>query len=408
MAGTADPSGVKVGRVVDGGTAGLLGLKVGDVITRFDGEAVKSPAELVADAHKLNSGDDVAVTFLRDGKEQSASAKMVGRPKVTEQDLDVIYDQVESEGKRIRVIITKPKADGKYPTIFLIGGIGAYSVDAPFASMPYGNVLAPIMKSQKYVLVRIDKPGQGDSEGPAYTKLTFNAEADAYVQALRLAKTLPYVDADRIAIYGHSMGGCFGPVVAAQEHVKAVIANGTIFGSFDEYMLENGRRQSELSKTPEDELDTQQKQLAAVDYFIFDLDQTPAQVSKDHPELAAYVKQTFPDGETFSGVGIPFFQDLEHTNLAKAWKDSKCDVLAIYGENDFLSGRADHERIAAYVNALRPGTAEFKLIPNCDHVFTRTTSMADSLAKWGKGGEFNPEIIQILGDYFKKELAPGG
>jgi uncharacterized protein len=403
VASAPDPKGVKVVRVVAGSTFEKLGLKADDIIIELNSGRLTEPPQLIAAARTLTSGQKIEVKYLRDGKELSTSGSVVERPKQTEANLDVIYDQVVSKGKRIRIIITKPKGDGKFPSLFLIGGIGAYSIDGPFAASAYGNVLGPIANSG-FATVRIDKPGQGDSEGPEYKKLSFAVEQDAYIQALRLVKTLPYIDANRIAIYGHSMGGCFGPLVASAEPVKAVIANGTLFKSFTEYMLENTRRQSELGSPGAESLDQELKQLSSLMYWVFAAGQEPAAIAKDHPELAGAVRQTFPDGETYSGVGIGFFRELSHINLPAAWKGTKANVLSLYGENDFLSGRDDHERIAAYVNSLRPGTAEFKLLTNTDHGFTKTTSLRDSMDKWGKGGEFNPLIIETLLAYLKKEL----
>lgn len=395
--------GVKVARIVAGGTAEAMGLKADDILISLNGQKIDDPTEFVSVVRTLDAGAKVNVRFKRADKESSSTGTMAERPKVTEPELDVIYDQVVSQGKRIRVILTKPKGDGKFPALFLIGGIGTYSVDAPFASMPYGNVIGPIAHAG-FATIRIDKPGMGDSEGPAYKDLKFSVEQDAYLQALRLAKTLPFIDSKRIAIFGHSMGGCFGPLVAAEEPVKALIVNGTLIKSFTEYMLENTRRQSELAGADENELDQAQKQLSTTLHFLFGESMTPAQIATKRPELAQFVKETFPDGETYSGVGIPFFRELANTNLAKGWRDSRCDVLSIYSENDFLSGRDDHERIAAYVNKLRPGTAEFKLLAGIDHGFTKTTSMLDSQTRWGKGGEFNPIIVDTLLDYLKKEL----
>ncbi len=400
---TAGKKGLHVDRTVPGGTAETLGLQPGDTLLTFNGNALDTSAQLVDQVRRLNAGDKVTVTFLHDGHESTASRPLVERPRQTEAQLDVVYDQVVSQGKRIRIILTKPKTSGKHPVLFMIGGIGAYSLDGPFPSIPYGNVLGPIANAG-YVTARIDKPGQGDSEGPAYKDLTFNAECDAYVQALRLVKSLDFVDPDRVAIFGHSMGGCFGPLVASQVPVKALIVNGTLFKSFTEYMLENTRRQVELSDTNEGNLDEEQKQLAAVTYLVFDKGQSPKEVAKSDPELASFVNATFPDGETYSGVGIPFFRELEHTNLGQAWTTAKTNVLAVYSENDFLSGRDDHERIAKTVETLRPGTAEFRLIKNSDHAFMRTTSMKDSAAKWGKGGEFNPEIVDVILDFLKRKL----
>jgi uncharacterized protein len=397
--------GVRVVRIVPGGTAEKLGLKAEDVILAVNGKPTPDPATLGASTRGLNTGAPVEVKYRRDGKDATVKGALLERPKQQEANLDVIYDQVVSQGKRIRVIATKPKGEGKFPTVFLIGGIGAYSVDAPFAAMPYGNIIGPIANAG-FATVRIDKPGQGDSEGPAeYKGLGFAVEQDAYLQALRLAKTLPFVDPNRIAIFGHSMGGCFGPLVVAQETVKALIVNGTVIKSWNEYMFENTRRQSELKGMSLEQIDAGQKQLGTMVHLVFDEGLSPQEAATKRPDLADYLKSNFANMDTYSGVGVPFWQELSKINLPRAWSGVKSNVLVLYGENDFLSGRDDHERIAAYVNSLRPGTAEFKLLEGSDHGFKKTTSQKDSLDRWGQpGGEFNPSIVETLLAYLKKQL----
>lgn len=395
--------GIRIARVVPGGLGERLGLKEGDIVLEANGTKELTPTKLAVLARAIDSGAKVAIKYLRDGQEKTAEAPMPERPRVVEPNMDVIYDQVLNHGQRVRIIITKPKSDGKFPALFLIGGIGAYSVDAPFASMAYGKQLGAAANAG-YVTVRIDKPGQGDSEGPEYKSLAFGIEKDAYVAALRLVKTLPYIDKDRIAIFGHSMGGCFGPLVASEEPVKGLFVCGTLFKTWNEYMLENTRRQSELSSPDAGALDESLRNLAALNHYIFDRGMNPAEVQKERPDLAAFVRGTFPDGETYSGVGIPFFRELSRINLPRAWAGAKTSVAVIYCENDFLSGQDDHERIAKFVNSLRPGTAEFILLRQSDHIFSKTSSMRDSMDKWGKGGEFNTSILDTLLDFLKRKV----
>jgi len=114
-----------------------------------------------------------------------------------------------------------------------------------------------------------------------------------------------------------------------------------------------------------------------------------------------------PDGKTYSGVGIPFFQQLATKNLPEAWAKAGCDVLAMYGENDFITCEADHRFIADTVNAASPGKGEFQLVPQSDHGFTKTTSQKDSLTNWGKGGTFNPAVIDVLGTWLEKVIGKG-
>jgi pimeloyl-ACP methyl ester carboxylesterase len=269
----------------------------------------------------------------------------------------------------------------------------------PFA----GGVLEPAARAG-FVTVRIDKPGQGDSEGPLYKELAFGSEKDAYLQALRLAKSYDFVDRNRVAIFGHSMGGCFGPLVAAEEPVKAVIVTGTLFKTFGEYMLENSRRQAEMGGATADAVDQGGRETLKAVYHLFEQGLSLKEMAEKHPEMAGWARGNTPDMETYSGVGIPFFRELSQTNLAKAWTGVSADVLAIYCANDFLSGQDDHERIAAAANKRRAGSGEFKLLADSDHLFRKTTSPLNSLQTWGQPGELNPSISGAVLEYLKRKL----
>ncbi|MGX6448954.1 S1C family serine protease [Patulibacter sp. S7RM1-6] len=81
--GTADEStsaGATVASLASGGPAADAGLKTGDVITKVGGTAVKGAEALgvAVDAHA--PGDEVQVTYVRDGKTRTATVKLGTRP----------------------------------------------------------------------------------------------------------------------------------------------------------------------------------------------------------------------------------------------------------------------------------------------------------------------------------------
>lgn len=395
---------VDIVRVIPGTTAEALGLEVNDVLLSLNGAKTPTVAAALSQLRKVNGGDTLKVKILRGGATIERSGKAVERPRQKGDGIVVAYDQVVSLGKRIRVIETHPEGAGPFPTIFWIGGIGAYSLDGEYPGIAYGNIMGPL--SKEYAIVRIDKPGQGDSEGPEYTDLGFDTELDAYLQALRLTKTLGFVDSKRIAIVGHSMGGVFAPLVASQEPVAAIAACATISKTWNEYMLENTRRQSLLGGASPDAVDQELVEMSAICDHLFNEQMKPADIAKKYPALKNRLNGIIPDGKTYSGVGIRFFQQLAKRNLPAAWLKVDAKVAAIWGENDFISTRYDHEFIADMMNKKHPGSAEFILVPHSDHGFFNTDSFADSLQKWGRGGKFNPNIIQILGDWLKKSIGP--
>lgn len=394
----AAPGGVKVDAVLPGGTAAAAGIAQGDIIQTVNGKTTDSPAALVASVRGLHAGDKINLTLTRDGKPMKMGVAGVGRPFVTEPDLDVLYDQVVSDGQRVRVIVTRPKKAGKFPVLMLIGGIGAYSLDSPFATMLYGKEIGPLAQ-RDIITVRIDKPGQGDSEGPEYKDLGFNQERDAYVAALRLTKSYDFVNKDHITIFGHSMGGSFAPLVASVEPVENVVVSGTLFQSFPEYLLENSRRQAELAGASAVEIDNAQREATRGFTYVYGEKMATTEVIKAHPDLKEFVESSFGPGETYSGVGRKFFTELWHTNLPEAWSKVRAKVTAIYCENDFLSDQRDHERIVNYVNSLHPNSAKLIVLKNSDHGFTQTTSQRDSMERWGQpGGVHNDSIVSTLAD----------
>lgn len=395
---------LKVGAVLPKLTGEALGIQPGDLLDKFNGALISDASDIGKTLSSLAGGADIAIEVVRDGKPITLRGKLVEKPRQAPDGFEVVYDQVVSRGKRIRMIATHPSGAGPFPTVFLIGGIGAYSVDGDFATAPYGTIMGPIAKSG-YATIRIDKPGQGDSEGPAYPELRFDDELDAYLQALRKAKTFSFVDKGRIAIFGHSMGGAFGPLLDAQEKVAGIAVSGTIAKTWVEYQLENTRRQSLLAGASAKEVDTEMKEMSALCHHLFNEGESIDEIIQKYPKLATAAKGMSPDGKTISGVGVPFFQELAKKNLVEAWSKTDAAVLTLWGENDFVSTQWDHEFIAKIINARKPKQARYQLVPKSDHGFFETTSMEDSLAKWGKpGSKFNPNVIDYLKEWLKETL----
>jgi hypothetical protein len=402
-AGLTEAKGVLIGTITEGLSAQKWGLQTGDILTKLAGEPVTAAADVTRILASLKTGQEVAVEFIRGRDIRTARAPLAPRPFMKADGFRVHYDQVVSQGKRIRVIATHPATPGPHPTIFMIGGIGQYSIDGDYATTGYGNVLASF--ADRYTIIRVDKPGQGDSEGPAYSELGFGQEEDAYLQALRLAKTFEFVDPQRIAIFGHSMGGCFGPFVASQEKVAGVAVYGTLTKTWTEYLLENSRRQMALGGGAPGDVNNALRDLAQVSHHVFIEGLSPQQIIERRPELADAVRGNIPDGRTYSGVGLGFWRELAARNLSGAWLNVDAKVLAMWGENEFIATQWDHEEIARIVNGVRPGTAEYKMVAGSDHGFFKTTSALDSMTRWGQGAEFNPEVIRVLDEWLKRTLA---
>ncbi|MBL8047825.1 MAG: alpha/beta fold hydrolase [Chthonomonas sp.] len=397
------PNSLAVAGTAPGGSAEGA-LKTGDVIVEFDKKAVKAPGEVTTALTKMRTGQKVDVTVQRDGKPLKIAMTLKERPREVSADYDVIYGHVMSNGKRIRTIITRPKAEGKYPVFFMMQGLGQFSMDFPLSGTtgPYREFLAHFAK-QKFVTIRVEKPGMGDAEGGPYPDTDFYTEGDVYLQALRDVKKKPYVNPDRVFLFGHSMGGTFGPWVVSQEPVYGFIPSSTLYKTWTEYWLENVRRQNVLAGASPTDVDQQARADAVIQPLVLLHGWSPAQVAEKFPEYKASIDGYFAaDPTKMMGRTLEFWRQLAKLNLPELWTKVKCNTLVLWGEYDFVSTEADHLMIRDQLNAQNPGSATYARIPNSFHGFTQASSYENAFRVQGQA--FNNRVIEVMDEWIKKQL----
>lgn len=317
---------------------------------------------------------------------------------------DVLYDSVASRGGRLRTIVTRPKAAGAHPALMIIQGLGGFSVESLPGQRGYYADFVDDFAARGYVTFRVEKAGQGDSEGGPTRDVDFETELDGYRQALKALKSYDFVDKDNIVIFGHSMGGMMGPVLAAESPVRGVAVYGTASKTWGEYLLENTRRQLALAGTPAGEIDAAMRQEAAINQAIYADGRTPEDLAAARPDLAPRVNGMFAEGKYYAGRHYVFFRQLAATNLADAWERFDGHALAVWGKSDFVSAEADHALIARIVDQARPGHGRFLAMDGIDHGFLRRATPEDSFAGSGPG-EFDPAIVATLRDWAARIIA---
>jgi hypothetical protein len=79
--GVPGDAGVLIGSVEEDSPAAAAGLRVGDVLTRFDGEDVTSAGRLSRLVREREKDDQVRIEYVRDGKAATATATLGERPR---------------------------------------------------------------------------------------------------------------------------------------------------------------------------------------------------------------------------------------------------------------------------------------------------------------------------------------
>lgn len=68
--------GLFVNDVIEGGSADIAGMEIGDIIIAFNDENVSSSAEFIAKRNTFKAGDTITLTVNREGKEKNLSLKL--------------------------------------------------------------------------------------------------------------------------------------------------------------------------------------------------------------------------------------------------------------------------------------------------------------------------------------------
>jgi pimeloyl-ACP methyl ester carboxylesterase len=387
--------GVQITRVVPGSAAAAAGLAEGDIITRIGDRPVVGAAEFVASVRASRAGRAIPLAVLRAGAAQTLPVTLTEAPRESAADLTISYESVRVDDTLRRTLIAAPRSTSRQrrPAMLLVGGIGCYSIDDANAAFDPYRTLAHDLARRGVIVMRIDKSGMGDSQGPACATVDFAAEARSYQAALAALRADRRVDASQVFVFGHSIGATHAPLLAAAQPVAGVIGADGAGLTWIEYDYINARRQAELAGASRAQVDATMILKAECTARVMTMREPVAQVFEQRPECAEITP-------------LPASQDymiqLTQRNPAADWGAVSAPALIIYGDSDFLTTAADHERIAAIINEAHPGNATLSIIEDMDHYVVRTESQQSSFERAQAGqalGEYDQRFSQTIGDW---------
>jgi dipeptidyl-peptidase-4 len=137
-----------------------------------------------------------------------------------------------SDGQTLYYKMTKPSdfdAEKKYPVlVYVYGGPGAQRV-----TKSWGSEFVQYMAQQGFIVFTLDNRGSANRgksfEAPIYKNMG-GPEIEDQVTGVEYLTNLPFVDAERIGIYGHSYGGYMSllAMFKAPEYFKAGVAGAPV------------------------------------------------------------------------------------------------------------------------------------------------------------------------------------
>ncbi len=249
--------------------------------------------------------------------------------------------------------LTMPAGSGPFPAVVLVHGSGPQDRDATLGPNKVFRDLAAGLASHGIAVLRYTKRTQQHAgRAMALTNLTVKEEAiEDALAAVALLRRTAGIDAARVFVLGHSMGGMLAPRIAAEDSALAgliVLAGAT--------------------KSLEQAIVEQTRYLAMADGDLSDADRDQLmQVER----LAATVRALTPGdagkAESIGGAPASYWLDLRGYDPPALASRLPHPFLVLQGERDYQVTMADFARWRAALESRANVT--LRSYPALNHIF---------------------------------------
>jgi hypothetical protein len=399
------PTGMIIINAMPDTAASEAGLQLNDVIVTIGGKEFASQPEGMALLRNYYAGDTIKLGIIREGNPVEASLTLRERPREAPSDYELIYDCAGTPGSLVRTYVGRPKDSGKYPAILFVQSLRPGPVefaDPRMSKHPYKQ-LVDQLTGAGLVTMRVERPGNGDSEGDDPRRPKLADDLAAFNAAAAKLAAYDFVDPQRVYVFAQSSGTALAPALAQNAAVRGVITYAGIARPWTVHLPESMTTRWKLNLVEGDELTGNTEKARLFTRLCFTEGKSPQEAFAAHPELREFATDLVRDDEFILGSHYTFIQELAAIDLPAQWKQVNVPVLAIWGSADFAATRACSELIAESVNQEHAGRARFVALEGIDHNFAPMEDAEESfLAGWT--GEFNNVII----DTIKQWIAEAG
>jgi pimeloyl-ACP methyl ester carboxylesterase len=356
----------RVVRITEGSALYAAGLRAKDQVIALDGRPFTDSIDFDRRIAALRGGQRITLDTSSDGERRQVSATLAAMARERMPGVEVVYTQVtNARGPRQRAILTRPeKAQGRLPAVLFVPWLSCDSIESPEGAAPgIDTLLQRIAADSGWAMLRVDKPGVGDSEGVC-ADTDLETEIEGSRAGLAFLRAHPWIDPNRIVIMGQSFSGSFLPLVAGPHPVAGYVFINSWSRTWMERLIEFERLRLESAGTLPGDVSDQIRKLGELYAMFLEQKKTPRQVLAERPHLASVWTD---EPEHQYGRSAAFHHQLQEINPGRAWAAVRVPTLVMWSDADIVMHRTDHERLVALVNKNRPGSARLVIVPGADH-----------------------------------------
>jgi pimeloyl-ACP methyl ester carboxylesterase len=324
-----------------------------------------------------------------------------GAPPESVDGVEITYGAVKSEkGYAVRTYTSRPRgATGRLPLVVFIPWLSCDAVENPRnADDGWSHMLRVVMREAGVQLVRIEKPGVGDSEGPPCADTDLEDDLAAFRAGIRAAIADPGADASKLVLFGGSVGGALVPILARGFKPRAIVATGGFTHTWLEHMLDIERRRLVLSGQPPNAVNAAMRAFAGFYVETLERGRTPAEAIAARPEWKPF---WYDEPERQYGRRMRYYQQLQKLDVESAWREVAVPTLIVWGEYDWIMGRDESDRAVSILRARDPSVVRYVIRPGMNHHFTVYKDARAAFAE--TGGTFDAGAAKEITAWLKAQ-----
>ncbi|QSE99227.1 alpha/beta fold hydrolase [Fulvivirga lutea] len=370
------------------------GLMIGDILLSVDGRLITIPEDITSVTYAIRANTPTELLVRRGADVFNKSVTLNALPLEEHEGLQTNYTEIISDyGLSHRAIITKPEnSQGKLPAIFFVQGLSCSTLETyTDRSHNWARMIRTVVEQSGMVVMRVDKPGVGDSEGDCASG-DFEMDLAGYKAGIRKLKSLDYVDTTKIILYGSSMGSAQAPMLANEFNLAGVISDGTFFKTWFEHMLEIERRLQEMQGVDESTIIKKMNEgYIPLYYNMLILKKSYGEIIDEYPALAEY---NYHSPNHMYGRPMEYYHQLQDYDLAGEWERLKAPVRILRGTNDWIMSDFDNDMIIEVLEKAGHKDHELVRYKDLDHWNTIHESPDNSF--FGKPGTWDPKMAELV------------
>ncbi|MGI9035382.1 MAG: alpha/beta fold hydrolase [Pyrinomonadaceae bacterium] len=282
--------------------------------------------------------------------------------------------------------LTMPKDKTNVPVVILVHGSGMNDRDETIGGNKVFKDLAWGLASKGIAVLRYDKRTLVHRlKFAAIKNVTVNDEAvDDALFAVQLLRQTSNVDAKKIFVLGHSLGGMLIPRIGERDkNIAGLIIFAGTARPLEDVVVEQYNYLAALDETPSEKTRAQLDTLQALAEKTKNLKSTDA-----------------PYTPTLFNLPVSYWIDLNNYNPPQAAENLTEPMLILQGESDYQVTMRDFQ---LWKNALGSHkNVMFKSYPKLTHLFMETRGAKPSPRDYEQTSHVNAQVVDDIADWILK------